>query len=495
VANTEFKPDEIQGIIVSGYAHLLYSAYLFLRFGEIGAGKQWLAEIAKETTTSQYDKSSDGSPLKPDCALNIAFTCEGVRALGYPPDSLATFAEEFRQGMVEQSRSRRLGDTGPNAPDKWEIGGTQGSQDPASAPGQIDVLLILQSKTQDELRAFCDAHKERFSRCGLIEAAPKQVGYLAPDGKEHFGFTDGISQPEIEGSPKKTKYDDAPIVAGEFLLGYKNSYGSFPPTPTVPATADPFNNLRLSADEPGARDFGENGSYLVFRKLEQDVAGFRRYFRDNFSDPTQCALMQAKFVGRWQDGTPLALSPLSPDPKLTAAPQNNRFLYADKDPQGFGCPIGSHIRRTNPRDSVRADPHGSLVSVNRHRIIRRGVSYGERLPADTYTDDGKPRGLLFFCINADIQRQFEFVQQTWVNDPKFHGLYNDPDPLIANNGARYGEPIDPSSTDSYNMTVQSYPVRTRLTGIPRFVTVRGGAYFFLPSISALYFLAGVKKHL
>jgi Dyp-type peroxidase family len=226
----------------------------------------------------------------------------------------------------------------------------------------------------------------------------------------------------------------------------------------------------------------------VFRKLEQDVARFRSFFAENFPDrQTEIA---AKFVGRWPSGAPLTLSPDRDDPALSELPKSNDFAYAETDSQGFRCPIGSHIRRANPRDSFRGTPQESVESVDRHRILRRGASYGEELPEGVLKDDGKSRGLLFICVNADIKRQFEFLQQSWINNPKFLGLYNDPDPLIASTPAV--EELD-GMKDPPQMTIQQDPIRLRVHGIPRFVTMRGGGYFFLPSISALYFLAGTSR--
>jgi deferrochelatase/peroxidase EfeB len=169
------------------------------------------------------------------------------------------------------------------------------------------------------------------------------------------------------------------------------------------------------------------------------------------------------------------LTPNRDDPALASS---NDFLYADQDPHGFACPIGAHIRRTNPRDSL-VPRKDSLTVSNRHSILRRGRSYGAPLQRfSTESDDGTERGLLFVCANANIARQFEFVQQTWVNSPKFGGLYDDRDPLLGSHGAEGG-----------TLTIPERPVRRRLTGLPRFTTVRGGGYFFLPGIRALRFLA------
>jgi Dyp-type peroxidase family len=220
---------------------------------------------------------------------------------------------------------------------------------------------------------------------------------------------------------------------------------------------------------------GRNGSYLVFRKLAQDVAGLRRYLRAHSRGEGEAEILGAKLVGRWADGTPLALSDV-PDPQLSTATD---FGYAELDPHGLRCPLGAHVRRANPRDALTRDAVASMRIVNRHRLLRRGVLYGPRLADGTVEDDGIDRGLLFLCINADIERQFEFVQQTWINNAKFGGLYDSPDPIAGSGGGV--------------MTIPQPQLRRRLTGMPRFVRMLGGGYFFLPSRSALRYLAAELK--
>jgi deferrochelatase/peroxidase EfeB len=199
--------------------------------------------------------------------------------------------------------------------------------------------------------------------------------------------------------------------------------------------------------------------------------------------------LAAKMVGRWPDGTPLVDSPEGPQTHLQT---HDRFVYAGHpthpDPHGFHCPIGSHIRRTNPRDSLGEIPQRSITLSNLHRMIRRGRAYGPPLVEDmdpaklvTASPDRVERGLHFICLNAAIDRQFEFVQNQWANNPKFGELYDDPDPLIGMADESPG-----------TFTVQGRPVRRRYTGIPRFVEMRGGAYFFLPSIAAIRMLAELK---
>jgi Dyp-type peroxidase family len=220
----------------------------------------------------------------------------------------------------------------------------------------------------------------------------------------------------------------------------------------------------------------------VFRQLAQDVAKFWNFLdhetldRHGRSDPWARDRLGAKFVGRWRSGAPLVLSPKCDDRDLGS---ENNFTYFEKDVQGTRCPIGSHIRRSNPRDSLGPETTTALTSANRHRILRRGRSYGPHIE-NPLVDDGVKRGLHFICLNSDIERQFEFVQQTWINSRVFGGLEGEVDPLIGN--LPKGDCI---------FTVQGEPLRTRVHGLSRFVTVKGGAYFFLPSIKALRYLASL----
>jgi Dyp-type peroxidase family len=476
---------DIQGIIISGNGHLFFSCHLFLTIKRAKDARLWLAAIANNINSADRRECPAETGGKPPCAINIAFTVAGLQALELPGDSIQTFPQEFQEGMTEPSRSRRLGDNGSSTPSNWEIGGITAEGVLKEA---IHILLILQTATDTELGELRAKYEAQAGLHG-VDLVKAEAGRRFPDQKEHFGFRDGISQPAIEGSPKDSPDEGLPIKTGEFILGYPNSYGNLPPSPTVPGALDVHQHLAPAA-HPGAgngqelRDLGRNGTYLVFRKLHQDVAGFRRFFQERFANPDEAKLMMAKAVGRWPSGAPLALAPNADDPAVSDYPKNNSFSYAS-DPHGYGCPMGAHIRRSNPRDSLGATAEESLTNVNRHRIIRRGVSYGEPLPAGKMEDDGQPRGLLFFCINADIKRQFEFLQQTWINNPKFDGLYNDPDPLVGDN-------LEPGDNARVcNLTVPRLPIRTRVKELPRFVTVKGGCYFFLPSLPALRFLASL----
>ena len=475
----ELQTEDIQGMIVTGYSHLFFSKYLFLQIRDAEKAKAWLKTMAPQITTAHWKTGPNGKVEKPPFALNLAFTYPGLETLGLSPASLQTFPPEFIEGMGDTQRSQQLGDLGASDPKHWEFG--------SLATPPIHSLLILQTPDETTLQALGQKYQAEIDASQGFQLIHWEDGYIPKDSKEHFGFRDSITQPEIEGSPKPSRSQDC-VKAGEFILGYKNEDGNFPPTPTVYANADPDQTLHPVGDassEAALKDLGRNGSYLVFRKIYQDVASFRQYFRDNFSDPAEQALMAAKTVGRWPSGAPLVLAPeQDSDPSLHQAPQNNAFMYMDKDPHGYACPMASHIRRTNPRDSLGADPEVSLQNVNRRRIIRRGAVYGPHLSEAVFEDDQMARGLLFICINTNIRSQFEFIQQQWVNNGHFGGTYNDKDPLIG---------IHPSEQPCRQMIIPQSPVRQKLTNLPNFVCLKGGGYFFLPSKSALYFLAGEKK--
>ena len=244
-----------------------------------------------------------------------------------------------------------------------------------------------------------DRARQSYEKLPGIELVWRQDCYALPNEKEPFGFKDGISHPAIEGSgiPGSNPHEQ-PFKAGEFVLGYRDETGGFPPIP-----------------QPEV--LGRNGTYAVVRKLHQRVAAFRQYLRSNSSNPQEEEMLAAKMMGRWRSGAPLALSPERDDPSLGAdSTHNNDFLYRD-DPLGFRTPLGSHIRRANPRD---ADVAGA---VRLHRMIRRGTAYGPPLPEGVLEDDGDDRGIMFVFLGSHLKRQFEFVQSEWVNDSAFIGAF------------------------------------------------------------------------
>lgn len=506
-ASKALELEEIQGLVVNGYASRPVGAYAPFVIEDPAKARRWIAGLADRLQFGEFLRSArDAQPLLAPTCLNLALSHDGLAELGLPETTLGGFHDSFREGMAAPHRSRQLGDDGDSAPEQWIWGGpstpavhgvlsgftgteTENEDDEARLRSAIDSELVAEHGVR--LLCYLPAHR----------ALPKEYR------REHFGFRDGISNPGIHGLPGKVNRQSAQ-PPGEFILGYDNIYGKLPLTPRVPVEADPAGVLPHAADTSHLRDFGKNGSYLVFRQLSQDVARFWRFVTEAAAalpekpSPTWLA---SRFVGRWPDGTPLSLSP---DRDLPGdAIDTNDFRFGPNgDAFGSKCPIGSHIRRNNPRDTMLPLPHDPLVSrfpsatetvedrvanVNRHRILRRGRLYGKPLdpaldPARMTEDDGQERGLHFLCFNANLRRQFEFVQSTWAIGPGFAGLSRDPDPLL---GASRRHPFEANQ-----LTLQgSAECPVRVVGhLPRFVEVRGGAYLFMPSRSALRFIGQMR---
>ena len=486
---------DIQGIITSGYGHLPYAAYLFVTMTSTDGGRRWLSLVENSITSSQHRIIGHGLPEdRPSVAVNLGLSAEGLRALGLPQDVMRTFPVEFQDGIASEERSRILGDTGVSAPETWEIGG------PRTEP--VHAMLMLFAPDESALDELCRVQRDALKASGgAIELpASMQRGYRPDTFAEPFGFHDGIAQPSIAGLTGHG------VPTGEFILGYENHYGLIPPTPVVPREMNPANMLaRLDSPYHAGKDLGDlgrHGSYLVYRKLQQDVAGFWQFMKREASrarggeDPAHMVWLASRLVGRWPSGAPIAVTPDTDSPRLG---DHDEFLYKD-DPDGFACPLGAHVRRVNPRDVIKPYGHEQSLSMSEaHRLLRRGRVFGPPLfdpqvldsPASPggevlrdLRDDGEPRGIHFLCVNASIKSQFEFVQQTWCNNPRFSGLHDNKDPIAGNNGC----PGDPPS----HMTIPGGPVPLRTAAVPRFVTVKGGAYLFMPSLAALRFLASFR---
>jgi Dyp-type peroxidase family len=445
-----------------------------LKVADGDKGRRWVGRLATTLNTAAHHPKAT--------AVNIAFTASGLRALGLGEDALATFSLEFQEGMRGPDgealghRSRILGDTEKSAPSTWVFGGPN--------QPEIHAMLLLYGATEDDLAQLCRAQQAEYQGTGAMTEVFVRDTTTLPERMEHFGFADGLAQPRVMGSGAQAKPGAPLIEAGEFVLGYPNEYDKLPPSPSVASALDPEANL-IFLDGGDRRDLGRNGTYLVVRQLAQDVEGFWRTMYEKSRgasgepDREEAIRLASKCVGRWPSGAPLVRTPGRDDPMFR---EDNGFGYFREDPQGLKCPVGAHIRRANPRDSLEPGPDASLGVVNRHRILRRGRSYGPRLPPFERETVGVERGLFFICVNTNIRRQFEFIQQTWLNNPKFNGLYVDKDPLVG----------DHDPTDGGTFTVPKAPERRQLTGLPRFVTTRGGQYFFLPSIRAMRALGKLK---
>ena len=483
---------DIQGFLTTGYGHLTVAAYLFVRFGNPSSAREWIGGIVERiATAAPWPRDAAGVTIKPDSTVNIAFTAEGLRACGLPADVLCTFPIEFQEGIATPARSKILGDSEESAPAAWDVGG------PGTDP--VHAVVIVHARDDLALDALCASERLRIdlTKGGVVAHAAVQRGYRPATGTEPFGFRDGIAQPAVAG------LDDEGMPTGEFILGYANHYDVIPPSPAVPAALDPSRMLPL-LDNPyhgpdRRRDLGRHGSFVVYRKLQQDVAGFWRALRDESvrqrgaADAGYMVWLASKMVGRWPSGAPLVEAPEHDQPSLG---DRDAFEFG-VDPDGRACPIGAHIRRTNPRDDLKPYPsEQSRHMAEAHRLLRRARVFGPPLfdanalgaatPADrdaifSIADDGQARGIHFFCINASIRSQFEFVQQTWCNNPSFGGLSANKDPIVGDH-ARVGDTPTRMAIPVSGDTIRTAP-------LPRFVTVRGGAYLFMPGITALRFLS------
>ena len=449
----KLERDDIQGIVLSGYVHLPRSAYVLLTIeaGHAAAARAWLGRVAAGVTTARKKQEGD--------SLNVALTYTGLQKLGLDDATLASFPIAFSDGMASKRRAYILSDNELDDAATWRWGG----------PGHpVDVLLMVFAATDERLEELLGSLRADALEHGVAQAVDPLRAQLYGDRNEHFGFSDGIAQPVLASQRKPNDgVSDGNVVSdGEFVLGYRNEYGFDSDTPD------------LGPD----KTLGRNGTYLVFRQTTQDVAGFWNFVDAAAAhDAAQREALAAKMVGRWKSGVPLVLAPNAdpdPNPDPATAP-TDAFGYGG-DPKGLACPFGSHVRRSNPRDGLltSTSPAESVQRVARHRLLRRGRSYGPRI-ANPLVDDGKTdeRGLHFICLCADIERQFEFVQQTWINNPVFGQLVGEVDPLVGAQSA--GDAV---------FTIQQEPVRTRVRNMKPFVTLRGGAYFFLPSIKALRWL-------
>ena len=431
--------DDIQHILLTRVPALT-GRYEFLSFRNAAGGRAWLSAIADKVQSAAAIQASINQDKR---WVTVAFTWSGLRALGVDEVSLSTFPEEFKQGMV--ARAEVLGDVGDSHPDNW-VGGL--------ARPDLHAIAILFARDAAEREHSRAEHDKLVARCEGVEVLSTLDLNATPPfdhAHDHFGYRDRLSQPVIEGSGEiPTPGSGAPLKPGEFILGYPDESGQDYPMP-----------------QPDI--LSRNGSYMAYRRMEEHVDRFRSFLRQHGQTPQEQEFMAAKLMGRWRSGAPLVLAPETDDPGLGLDPQrNNDFNYKEMDPHGYAVPLGSHMRRMNPRDTA--------ANMNRRRMIRRGATYGPHLPEDA-PEDGVERGIAAFVICASLIRQYEFAQNVWVNDRNFHELGNERDPIIGNHDG------------TLEFKIPKRPIRKKITGLPAFTTVRGGAYFFLPGITALRHLS------
>ena len=520
----EIDADDIQAIARAGFGSFNAARYMLLRIAEVDIAREWLRSVAPASVAQL--PAEHGQEI-----CQIAFTAAGLRALGVKSDIVKRFAPEFVEGMAgNENRSLRLGDTGANAPANWSWG--VGDKEP-------HVLLMLFSDAT-KIEVFADWMMSEALAAGL--SMIEVLSDTDMDNVEPFGFRDGISQPSFDWDRSRTPGTKADqdytnlIALGELLLGYRNEYGLLTERPLLDASEK--NAGMLPSGPRDRHDLGRNGSYLVYRQLAQDVRGFWRWVAD---EAARCGITKEELaqsmVGRELDGSPLAdLTVGRSIPGVSPRHEGSNDFLFDTDPDGLSCPLGAHIRRANPRtgdvpggrkgllDSFLTmlgltarrdrDPTSStlpwprnttvwpifrseddsIASARFHRILRRGREYGEKLDRDAAlapaAAEEKERGIHFLCLNANIARQFEFVQGAWIASAKFAALTGEQDPLLGNREPFPNTPTanPPQPTDGFSRP-GAPPRCQHARGLPQFVRVRGGAYFFLPGLAALKWIA------
>ena len=492
---------DVQGLVRYGYSSLNEACLLLLTIRDVNAARSWLTE-APISNAIQLAQA-------PDTALQIAFTADGLRALQLPLSVLAGFSDEFLAGMTDPNRSRRLGDVAENSPANWHWGG------PNTVPHAV--LMLYAKKGQLETWTARVQGPNFAAAFDILRALPTSD----LDNTEPFGFADGISQPQTDfdrqrkikdnGNGNELEYGNL-VALGEFLLGYPNEYDRYTDRPLLPQSELASSILSAAEDAPDKLDLGKNGTYLVLRTLSQDVRSFWQFVdKAANQDPQARKKLAEAMVGRSMDGHPLVpLSQQSIAGIDAAGASLNQFTY-DSDPNGTRCPFGAHIRRANPRNadlppgssgllkhilhifgfSITGFRNDVMASTRFHRILRRGREYGPPMTVDEALASTEPdtaeRGIQFICLSANICRQFEFVQGSWLMSTKFNALTEESDPLLGNRQPVRGCPF----TDTFSVP-QETGLRRRITGLPQFIRVRGGAYFFLPSLRAIQYLSQLK---
>jgi Dyp-type peroxidase family len=469
---------DIQGFGVAGFRKDHEEA-IFVRFGDAVGGRR-LLRLLQRRASSAWEvgtfnalfsevRSRTGEEVLKATWVAVMLSASSYAQLGVPLTGLPAGegTDAFAAGMA--ARKDRINDTRPqDAPEGWEAPFRPGS-------GGVHLAIVIGSDTWQDLDEEILRIRETVEQCHAKVVFAERGARLGGKGNahEHFGFRDGGSQPAIEGYDlEPAEFEPPTVPAGEFVLGYPDALGNN-------AVTDPL---------------WIRGSFVAFRRLAQDVLGFRRQTEAEVpgaDPPLDPATMAAKMMGRWPSGAPLELNP---DADPGQSHESNAFQYAADpfdDVDGQKCPRWAHIRKANPRDE--ATPTGE-DNPALHRMIRRGIPYGEALPT-TATDDTRQRerGLHFFAVVGDVARQFEFVQRQWLDDPNFptgtpsesgggygpppQGEPDGPDPVVGHH--------DAGDTCSLHQPGGHHPFQL----LDEVVTATAGEYFFLPSLTALASLA------
>ncbi len=455
---------DVQGTILRGYRVDL-ARHFILQITDAAAAGTFIGNLVNGTGGVPGITTAARWTSKPECFVNISFTAPGLTALGVTAAQLQTFDVAFQAGATNAGVATTVGDVGTSAPANW-LGGIDTWQN-------AHVVLSLWVHEDPAVIDKVSAQLRAAFAAGMKELLFHDATAL-PDNHVHFGYRDNIAQPTVIGAPprKHDIPDDQPAVpTGEFLLGYPNASGG---TYTVQPS-------QLST----------NSSYAAFRILDQDVVGFEQFLQDFAPTGVDPEMLAAKVCGRWRNGNPLELMPTEPGTELLPDDQRNNFNYcssdvATDDTLGLKCPIGSHIRRTNPRNMAVTG-----TDSTHHRITRRAMPYGPAYDPEHPTDE--PRGLIGYFINASVFNQFQFIQGQWALTATFVKSAKAPGGQPPGNAVLNisGEDVflgvnDPSSS---SFTLPAEPQNAVITGFSRMINTRGGAYVFFPSITGLNYLA------
>lgn len=472
---------DVQRLAFSGHNDYGAAGYEFFVVEAPRLARDWVGRMAEHVTSLSGKAATD-------VRVQVAFTVLGLRALGVDDEVLATFPLEFQHGMAR--RAHVLGDD-PSHCAGWDYGGER---------RPVHIALFVYAKSTATLQRALPLLCEEALAAGLRHVASQPTLWFRDrkDIREPFGFRDGLVQPTISrrgsrvGKPEDgTPGRDAgsPVPTGEVILGQKNGYGFRTIGPSVPKALDRGGHLHDFLT-PDTKDLGANGTYVVIRKLEQDVAAFWNAMRAHAETLNQTPdWLAAKMVGRWKNGSSVVDYPDAPGPDPTDSTPGISFAT---DPHGYRCPRGAHIRRANPRDDLGDDPERSLEVVGKHRLHRRGRVYGPPPPENLEIDDGKKRGIVFITVGTSIRRQFEFVQNLWMTNTCFNGLHGEDDPVTGPRAPHYFDDGGGEyTTQTSPFSIPTFPLRRSVPALPRFVTMRGGDYFFMPSRRALRFFSNL----
>ena len=529
--------DDIQALVASAFSSLRQCHYLFLHVQDPARARAWIGARLRDGLVKSV--ADLGVQRRHQSAVALSFTYAGLAALGLEETRDLPFASLFKSGMADVDRANLFGDRPaqwhwgdveavappppppppPPAPPTAPAPPRAAPTGAAQSPVQVHLLAVYFAADGATLPGCLT--KDSLLACGLA-AAIKPVAscpaYIQPEtaggtkSYEPFGFRDGISQPAIRGL-RETRadtaarlkagdlYEDRVVAPGEFLFGHANEYGE--------VAAGPNAQWQPPGRRNAGTSFGLNGSFMVVRQYRQKVDAFEHYVQ--MQDPTphyaapaahapaahppgcparpapQLPSAAEKMIGRMREGAPLV-------PAHAAPTEENAFRYRLDDATGFACPRGAHVRRANPRDLLGWDVESGVVASKLHRLLRRGRTWTDGCKggagdgnsacgnaAHRLPQAGEQRcgaGLMFIALNADLERQYEFVQQQWLMNQKFSDLYDEADPILAT-----------SADGTRHFSVPAVPAGKKLNALPDFTEVIGGGYFFLPGIAALHFIA------